>query len=87
MASSVFRPISCLVLINCQIVSQVLMSEDKIDFYLSLLCAQLDDGVASVCTNRRATYSSLQDGNHGFEVCANGNRSFVGCASYNWTVG
>ncbi|CAL5203314.1 unnamed protein product [Lathyrus oleraceus] len=51
----------------------------------SLSC-KLDDGVASVCTNRRATYSSLQDGNHGFEVCANGNRSFVGCASYNWTV-
>ncbi|CAI8610154.1 unnamed protein product [Vicia faba] len=51
----------------------------------SLSC-KLDDGVASVCTNGRVTYSSLQDGNHGFEVCTNGNHSFVGCASYNWTV-
>ncbi|KAK2442902.1 hypothetical protein P8452_21317 [Trifolium repens] len=51
----------------------------------SLSC-KLDDGIKSVCTNGRVTYSSLQDGNHSFEVCTNGHQGLFGCASYNWTV-
>ncbi|XP_061349296.1 uncharacterized protein LOC133294608 isoform X3 [Gastrolobium bilobum] len=50
----------------------------------SLSC-KVDDGIASVCTNRKVTYSSLRDGNHTFEVCTNGHQG-LGCANYNWTV-
>ncbi|XP_027368449.1 uncharacterized protein LOC113874415 isoform X2 [Abrus precatorius] len=49
----------------------------------SLTC-KLDDGIASVCTNRKVTYRSLQDGNHTFEVCTR--HQGLGCATYDWTV-
>lgn len=51
-----------------------------------LLCMQLDNGNASYCEARNVTYRGLQDGNHTFEVCANGFQE-VGCATYNWTIG
>jgi hypothetical protein len=54
---------------------------------LRIACVQLDNGIRSVCTNGRVTYSSLKDGNHTFEVCTNGHQGLFGCASHNWTVG
>ena len=54
------------------------------------LLVQLDDGFgrinASQCENGTVLCEGLQDGNHKFEVCANGTEG-VDCSSYNWTVG
>ncbi|OIV98204.1 hypothetical protein TanjilG_28717 [Lupinus angustifolius] len=50
----------------------------------SLSC-KLDDGIQSVCRNRKISYTNLRDGNHTFEVCNNGTQG-LGCASYNWTI-
>ncbi|KAI4343739.1 hypothetical protein L6164_011051 [Bauhinia variegata] len=46
---------------------------------------KLDNGNASACEARKVSYSSLQDGNHTFEVCSNGSQG-LGCANYNWTI-
>ncbi|KAL5544170.1 hypothetical protein UlMin_007954 [Ulmus minor] len=46
---------------------------------------KLDGGIASNCETRKVSYSSLNDGNHTFEVCTNGLQG-VGCTSYNWTI-
>ncbi|KAK3033505.1 hypothetical protein RJ639_032734 [Escallonia herrerae] len=44
---------------------------------------KLDDRIPSECDAGEISYTGLQDGNHTFEVCANGS---LGCASYIWTV-
>ena len=54
------------------------------------LLVQLDDDSgrinASQCENGTVLCEGLKDGNHKFEVCANGTEG-VDCSSYNWTVG
>ncbi|KAK2993225.1 hypothetical protein RJ640_005193 [Escallonia rubra] len=44
---------------------------------------ELDCGITSECDAGEISYTGLQDGNHTFEVCANGS---LGCANYSWTV-
>ncbi|KAI3454471.1 hypothetical protein Pfo_011134 [Paulownia fortunei] len=46
---------------------------------------KLDHGMFSACEGGKISYARLLDGNHSFEVCANGSPG-VACASYNWTV-
>ncbi|KAK3035347.1 hypothetical protein RJ639_034055 [Escallonia herrerae] len=46
---------------------------------------ELDCGITSECDAGEISYTGLQDGNHTFEVCANGSLG-VGCATYSWTV-
>ncbi|KAI6675372.1 hypothetical protein NL676_003278 [Syzygium grande] len=48
-------------------------------------CCKLDSGAFSDCRGRKVSYGGLLDGNHSFEVCANGSQG-IGCASYNWTI-
>ncbi|KAL9314112.1 hypothetical protein ACSQ67_019564 [Phaseolus vulgaris] len=48
------------------------------------LRCKLDDEITRVCKNGKATYRSLRDGNHTFEVCTR--HEGLGCATYNWTV-
>lgn len=56
------------------------------NFDISKKKMQLDHGMDSPCEGGRISYTRLLDGNHSFEVCAEGSRG-VACASYNWTVG
>ncbi|XP_068638762.1 uncharacterized protein [Aristolochia californica] len=46
---------------------------------------KLDNQTSLNCEARKVSYTSLRDGNHTFEVCANGSHG-VSCASYDWTV-
>ncbi|XP_073016547.1 uncharacterized protein [Primulina eburnea] len=46
---------------------------------------KLDNSTFSACEGGNMTYTSLLDGNHTFEVCANG-LSGVACAGYDWIV-
>ncbi|KAJ0459216.1 hypothetical protein HanLR1_Chr16g0607491 [Helianthus annuus] len=46
---------------------------------------KLDDLRPSNCSSGEVSYTKLQDGNHTFEVCANGPHP-IRCATYNWTI-
>ncbi|MQL72572.1 hypothetical protein Taro_004908 [Colocasia esculenta] len=64
---------------------------EVLESWSGLACAscglkcKLDDLASSSCESRKAYYTDLPDGNHRFEVCANGTRG-ASCGSYNWTV-